>query len=197
MAFKGRNTLAQTLHVWNVWGDSDRFGNKSVRCVQLCWKLLEPHRRWLVVRGLDAFGYSDWLCASCSMTILIGSCQTNTEPVMGVLCFSLIIYGLHSVPSFPVSRFWITGTSLPPPDVNTYCYLRKRRESTHYCVVGRSRGGMFQFNFSAEQIRREATEWLDKGRWSLVWVWPVCGPLNSDASILCYSSNQTNSFKPK
>ena len=32
----------------------------------------------------------------------------------------------------------------------------------------------FQCNFSAERVRREATEWLDKGSWLLVWVWAVC-----------------------
>ena len=36
---KGRNTLAQPLDVWSVWGDSDDVGNKYVWCVQLCWKL--------------------------------------------------------------------------------------------------------------------------------------------------------------
>ena len=79
----GRNTPAQTLDVWNVWGDSDEFGNKPVVCVQLCWKLLELRWRCLVrfnlqslrvsaAWGLDTIGYSDWLCASCAVTILIG-----------------------------------------------------------------------------------------------------------------------------
>ena len=48
--------------------------------------------------------------------------QMNTEPILCALCFSLVTYGLHSVPSFPVFMFWITGTRLAPPDVNgTYC----------------------------------------------------------------------------
>ena len=38
----GRNTPAQPLDVWSVWRDLDEVGNKYVRCVQLCWKLLEP-----------------------------------------------------------------------------------------------------------------------------------------------------------
>ena len=57
------------------------FGNKSVWCVQLRWKLLEPRGQCLVrfnlqslrvlaVGGLDSIAYSDWLSASCSMTIL-------------------------------------------------------------------------------------------------------------------------------
>ena len=41
-------------------------------------------------------------------------------------------------------------------------------ERTRYCVVGSSRGGMFQCNFSAERVRREAAEWSDKGSWPLV-----------------------------
>ena len=79
----GRNTPAQLLDVWS--GDSDEFGNKSVQCVQLRWKLLEPRGRcllwfnmwslrrlaagrlshwilWLVVCHL--YNHSDWRCAS-------------------------------------------------------------------------------------------------------------------------------------
>ena len=36
---------------------------------------------------------------------------------------------------------------------------------TSYCVVGSILRSVFQCNFSAEWVRREATEWLDKGRW--------------------------------
>ena len=85
----------------NVWGDSDEFGNKSVWCVLRCWKLLEPHKpclvrlnlqslRVLVVWGLDAIGYSDWLCASESARCVGGRSDS----------------GLHSVPSFPVLDYW-------------------------------------------------------------------------------------------
>ena len=35
----------------------------------------------LVVGLLDAVGYSDWLCASCSMTILIGGVLANQRSV--------------------------------------------------------------------------------------------------------------------
>ena len=54
-------------------------------------------------------------------------------------------------------------------------------ERTHYCVVGSSLCGMFQYNFSAKGVRREATKWLDKGRWQLVWAWTVCRPLKDEA----------------
>ena len=86
---KGRNTPAQTLDIWNFWGDLDEFRNKSAWCVQLCWKLLEPPERCLVrftlqslrvlvAGGLDAIGYSDWLSARCSATILIGGVLANS-----------------------------------------------------------------------------------------------------------------------
>ena len=42
-------------------------------------------------------------------------------------------------------------------------------ERTHYCVIGSRRGSMFQCNFSAKQVRREATERSDKDSWLLVW----------------------------
>ena len=55
------------------------------------------------------------------------------------------------------------------------------------CVVGSSRGGLFQCNFSAERVRREATAWSDKGSWLLVWVRAVCwGPLKR-----CLDANMT------
>ena len=38
--------------------------------------------------------------------------------------------GLHSVPSFPVFMFWITGTKPAPPDVTETCCIR-----TCHCVV--------------------------------------------------------------
>ena len=47
-------------------------------------------------------------------------------------------------------------------------------ERTRYCVISSRRGGMFQCDFSAERVRREATERSDKGSWMLVWVWAVC-----------------------
>ena len=46
---------------------------------------------------------------------------------------------------------------------------RPSEEHTCYCVAGSSQGGMFQCNFSAERVRREAMEWSDKGSWPLVW----------------------------
>ena len=58
----GRNTPAQPLDIWSVWGDSDEVGNKYVWCVQLRWKLsqllgrcllrfsMQSLRRWAVRR---------------------------------------------------------------------------------------------------------------------------------------------------
>ena len=82
---KAWNTLGQPLDIWSIWGDSDEFGNKSVQCVQLRWKLLEPRGRcllqfnmqslrrlavgrrshwilWLVMCHL--YDHSDWRCAN-------------------------------------------------------------------------------------------------------------------------------------
>ena len=46
---------------------------------------------------------------------------------------------------------------------------RPSEKHTCYCVAGSSQGDMFQCNFSAERVRREAMEWSDKGSWPLVW----------------------------
>ena len=74
-------------------------------------------------------GYSDWLCANCSMTILIGGVLANQQHGR-----SGSDDGLHSVLSFPVLMFWITGTRLAPPDVKeTYFISSKRRSYTLPC----------------------------------------------------------------
>ena len=93
-AGKGRNTLAQLLDVWSLWGYVDKVRNKSVWCVQLRWKLLEPPGRcllqfnmrslrrlavghlshwilWLVVCYL--YDHSDWRCASESTEFVGGA----------------------------------------------------------------------------------------------------------------------------
>ena len=145
-----------------------RLGNKSVRCVQLRWKLLWSHGQQLL--AVRAIGYSDWLCASESAWCVWGAeyCVSR-RTLWHVLCFSM-----HSVPSFPVLVFWITCTRPAPRDVKEDYCISRNRKSTRYCVVG-SGGRMSQCNFSAEQVRREATQWSDKGSWLLVWVWAVCG----------------------
>ena len=93
---KGRNTLAQPLAIWSVWGDSDKLVNKSVWCGQLRWKLLEPcgrcllrfnmrSLRWLAVGGWTPSDtligclfndHSDWRCDSESALCMRGG--TNT-----------------------------------------------------------------------------------------------------------------------
>ena len=75
-ALKGRNTLAQSLDIWSVWGESDKVENKYVRCVQLHCLLrfnmgslrgldvghLSHWILWLVVCKL--YDHSHWRCAS-------------------------------------------------------------------------------------------------------------------------------------
>ena len=69
---------------------------------------------------------------------------------------------------------------------------------------------MFQCNFSAKRVRREATEWSDKGSWSLVWVWAgcvcdgvcvcggVCGPLKDRCEIYhLYLDKKAKKHVPK
>ena len=116
----------QPQHLWRF--STCPFGQRSS-----CTDLLLPF----------AIGYSDWLCASCSVTILsnvlystnVFSGQTNIEPILCTLCFSnLIINGVRSVPSFPVFMFWSTGTRLAPSDVKeTYGISRKRRTYMLLC----------------------------------------------------------------
>ena len=77
------------VDVWSFWGNSDEFRNKSVRCVQLRWKLLEPYRcclLWFNMRSLRRLAVGRlshwilWLCVSC-MTILIGGVLANKRSV--------------------------------------------------------------------------------------------------------------------
>ena len=61
------------------------------------------------------------------MTILIGGVSESAQCVCvrgGILCAplnsmvcSMLCFSMHSVSSFPVFVFWITGTRLAPPDV--------------------------------------------------------------------------------
>ena len=53
--------------------------------------------------------------------------------------------------------------------------IASRASAKCYCVISSCWGRTFQCNFSAERVRREATEWLDKGSWPLVRVWAVFG----------------------
>ena len=118
--------LKPETHRPNRWtseafGETREFWNKSIRCVQLRWKLLEQLRstcevweRWLL--AVWAIGYSDWRCASKSAW-----CVGGAE-----YCFSM-----HSILSFPVFMFWMPGTRLAPPNVKeTYCISSKRRAYT-------------------------------------------------------------------
>ena len=183
--FNNAGTLGQPLAVWSVWGDLDKVGNKYVWCIQLRWKLLEPRGQCLLrfsakseevgcrpSEPLDSpIGcvlavWPFWLAVCWRISAVCGR-----GGILCALCFSL-----HSVPSFPVFMFWITGTRLVPPDVKeTYCISRKRRTYTLFSWQWSKR--CVQWNFSAEQVRREAAEWSDKGSWPLVWVWAVCGGL--------------------
>ena len=91
----------------------------------------------------------NWLCASC----------------------------MHSIPSFPLFMFWITGTRLAPLDVKeTYCILRKCR--TYMLLWSKQPSKRYvQCKFPAKRVRREAMEWSNTDSWPLVWVWAVYGGL--------------------
>ena len=117
---KAWNTPGLLLAVWSVWGDSDEVDSKSVRCVQLHWKLLEPcgqHllrfnmrslRRlaigrqghwilWLAVCSL--YDHSDWLCASESVQCVGG--------VEFCVCFVFLCTLFHHVLfSFSLLEYW-------------------------------------------------------------------------------------------
>lgn len=85
---------------WPRRWTSETFGCWAV------WKLLEPRRRCLVrftlqsqrvlgVGGLDTIGYSDWLSAICSITILI-DCVGGAEVTMVCTPFRSCFHVLDS-----------------------------------------------------------------------------------------------------
>ena len=87
--------------------------------------------------------------------------RLQVKRILSILCAicssNLIIYGLHSVTSFPVFMFRITGTRLAPPDVKeTYCILHKCRADMLLC--------------SWQQPRRSASTQL----FSWMWQTRVC-----------------------
>ena len=61
---------------------------------------------------------------------------------------------------------------------------------TRYCCAGSKSKRCVQCNFSAEQVRRDATERSDKGSWLLVWVWAVCGGLTGDHYYITHNINK-------
>ena len=149
IVFTGRNTLAKKLDIWNIWGDSDEFGNKSVHCVQLCRKLLEP-RGWCLVRfnlqslrglavwGLDAIGYSDWLCASCSKTFL----------------FSGVLANQCNVWEGRKRRWWTNHLNGDGAELQTNVYITNAK----YCIP--------QMSSQVKQILRQYCVWFVFPNWS-------------------------------
>ena len=165
---------------------------RAATCISrvLRWGFLKPETH----RGrLEAFGntwtasiqhaksendHSDWRCASESARYVGGAEYC--------VCFVFLCTPFcHSLfPCFGV---------LAPPDVKeTYCISCKRRTYTLLCSRQPSKRHVHR-NFSAEQVRREATERSDRGSWLLVWVWAVCLGLN-DSSICrksCFRKQST------
>ena len=83
-------------------------------------------------------------------------------PLNSMVC-ALFFYALCSIIScFHVLDYWHKTSAT-------------RSHTIAECT--RNWGSKFQCNFSAEQVRWAATEWLDKGSWLLVWVWVVYGGL--------------------
>ena len=167
---KGRNTLAQPLEVWGVWGDLDDVGNKYVQCVQLRWKRSEPRGCWLLqfslrsMRRLAVGHLSHWIIYASYMTILNGGVLANQRGVLegqNSVC-ALFFYALCSV----ISCFHVA-----PP---AYCISRKHRtymllwswqhveavcSMQLFCQTGQTRGNRVS----------------DKGSWLLVLVLVVWG----------------------
>ena len=94
--------------VWSIWGNSD-------------WKPLGPGGQRLLWFNLQSVRFGCWPPEP--LDSLIGCVLANQRSVWegrNSAC-AAELYGLsfsmHSVPSFPVFMFWITGTRLASPDL--------------------------------------------------------------------------------
>ena len=137
----------QTRSGTNLLGVFSCVGSFSEPCGRCLLRFnMRNLRSWL--SAVWAIGFSDWLCAS----------EINTVSGRGrILC--AIWFSMHSVPPSPVFM-----------KRNLLIASRASAECTRYCGAGSTSKRCVQSNFNGERLRREATEWSDKGSWMLVWV---------------------------
>ena len=140
------NTSGQPLAIWSVWGDSDEFGNKSVQCVQLRWKLLEPcgqllpdstcevWERWLL--AVWAVRYSECVLAVWPFWLAVCVWEGLNSVCAAELCGERFVFQCTPFRHFLFSCFGLLARDLRHPLLSRFIASPAQAERTCYCVIG-------------------------------------------------------------